>query len=92
MRKVKRPCKRISSLYIGNGNNKVVKKPYIKEGRLYLGEGRQKGGSLGLIAAQILPALVGPIAKLFGGKRKSTRIRRNGIKKEEFIKNYSTQK
>ena len=50
----------------------VTIKNYIKDGRLYLDEG-QNGGAFGAIAASLIPSLIGPIAKLFGRKKRRRR-------------------
>ena len=66
MRKIKRPYKNIK---LHTGHNSSVKKPCIKDGRLYLGEGKGKGGAFPLpsIIASVTPTL---ISRLFGGKKK----------------------
>lgn len=50
----------------------TIIKNYIKDGRLYLDEG-QNGGAFGAIAASLIPSLIGPIAKLFGRKKRRRR-------------------
>lgn len=66
MREIKRPYKNIK---LHTGHNSSVKKPCIKDGRLYLGEGKGKGGAFPLpsIIASVTPTL---ISRLFGGKKK----------------------
>ena len=73
MKKVKRPYTKANSLCFGSNKNRV-KKLYIKDSRLYLGEGI-KGGAFGAIAASLVPSLTGWIAKLFDGNK---RIKRRG--------------
>ena len=67
-KKVKRSCNKNKSLYFG-GNNNRVKKPCVENGRLCLREG-QKCGAFGAIAALLIPSLIGPIAQLFGRKKR----------------------
>ena len=77
-KKVKKSYNKNKSLYFG-GNNNRVKKPCVENGRLYLGEG-QKCGAFGAIAASLILSLIGPIAKLFGGKKRIKGKRKKTIK------------
>ena len=76
MKKVKGPYIKKNILYLGLG--KTVKKPHIKEGKLYLGE-QQKGVSIEAIAASVITSLIGPLVKVFGGKKIERRKRRKII-------------
>ena len=76
MKKVKGPYIKKNILYLGLG--KTVKKPHIKEGKLYLGE-QQKGVSIKAIAASVITPLIGPLVKVFGGKKIERRKRRKII-------------
>lgn len=50
-----------------------------------MGEG-QKCGAFGAIAASLIPSLIGPIAKLFGGKKRIKGKRKKTIKYNRNIK------
>ena len=69
-KKFKRPFKRINRSY---GDR--VKKTYIEDGRLFFGEG-QKGRSFGSVLASLIPSLIEPVAKLFGGEKLKRRRRK----------------
>ena len=52
-----------------------MKRPhFVKNNKLYLGAGKQKGGGLGLLSLGL--SAVPILSKLFGGKRKRKRRRR----------------
>ena len=70
IKKIKRPYKSINRSYGGR-----VKKLYIEDSRLYLGKG-QKRRSFGSLLALLIPSLIEPVAKLFGGKKLKRRRRR----------------
>ena len=52
----------------------MKKPPFVKNNKLYLGTGKQKGGGLGLLSLGL--SAVPILSKLFGGKRKRKRRRR----------------
>ena len=74
MKKLKRPYKGSNRSYGG-----TVKKPCIEDSRLYLSKG-EKGGFFGSVLAFLIPFLIEPVAKLFGGKKLKRRRRRRKIK------------
>ena len=52
----------------------MKKPPFVKNNKLYLGAGKQKGGGLRLLSLGL--SAVPILSKLFGGKRKRKRRRK----------------
>ena len=52
----------------------MEKPPFVKNNKLYLGAGKQKGGGLGLLSLGL--SAVPILSKLFGSKRKRKRRRK----------------
>ena len=57
----------------------MKKPPFVKNNKLYLGTGKQKGGGLGLLSLGL--SAVPILSKLFGSKRKRKRRRRKRRRK-----------
>ena len=59
-------------MYIGSGNDN--KKPYMKNKRLYLGEGVKQKGRF-ILWSTIAQVTIPFVSKMFGGKKRSYKIR-----------------
>ena len=57
----------------------MKKPPFVKNNKLYLGAGKQKGGRLGLLSLGL--SAVPILSKFFGGKRKRKRRRKKRRRK-----------
>ena len=57
----------------------MKKPPFVKNNKLYLGSGKQKGGGLGVLSLGL--SAIPILTKLFGGGRKRKRRRRRRRKR-----------